>query len=235
MPLADCILRIQFLSGRPLDHTLAATRFTTSLVPISLRHKLLSKLGEHGETTQLCRRGGAFQHRSQRRARAGLLTRTVLARCAVITRHQGDLRKWGLHPNVPVTAMHPTVSQELLPRIGTGLVRVKPTIKSFTDSGVTFADGTHADVDVVIFATGYHITFPYLAPSLLSVTGDNRTRLFLHMLQPALPPTLAVVGLIQPLGESWRRTRAVPRPHSPRRARLQVQSCPSPRCRRAGW
>ena len=55
-------------------------------------------------------------------------------------------------------------------------------------------------VDVVVFATGYNYSFPFL-PSALQAKCGHRLRLYKHMLPPALTqPTLAVVGFIHALG-----------------------------------
>lgn len=55
-------------------------------------------------------------------------------------------------------------------------------------------------VDVVVFATGYSYSFPFL-PSDLQVKCGYRLRLYKHVFPPALnKPTLAVVGFIHGLG-----------------------------------
>jgi len=55
-------------------------------------------------------------------------------------------------------------------------------------------------VDVVVFATGYDYSFPFLPPALRTKCGF-RLRLYRHVFPPALTrPTLAVVGFIHALG-----------------------------------
>lgn len=55
-------------------------------------------------------------------------------------------------------------------------------------------------VDVVVFATGYDYSFPFL-PSDLQAKCGYRLHLYKHMFPPALTrPTLAVVGFIHGLG-----------------------------------
>lgn len=57
-----------------------------------------------------------------------------------------------------------------------------------------------SQVDVVVFATGYDYSFPYLPPDLQAKSG-YRLRLYKHMFPPALSrPTLAVVGFIHGFG-----------------------------------
>lgn len=55
-------------------------------------------------------------------------------------------------------------------------------------------------VDVVVFATGYNYSFPFL-PSDLQAKCGYRLRLYKHVFPPAQArPTLAVVGFIHALG-----------------------------------
>ncbi|PVD18904.1 hypothetical protein C0Q70_21463 [Pomacea canaliculata] len=54
------------------------------------------------------------------------------------------------------------LSDDLANRILCGRVRIRDDIKRFAESSVEFVDGTVEDVDVVIFATGYHIRFPFI-------------------------------------------------------------------------
>jgi cation diffusion facilitator CzcD-associated flavoprotein CzcO len=77
----------------------------------------------------------------------------------------------------------------------------KPTISRFTlDNGgtVEFSDGSWvsgADVDVVYFATGYRLSYPFLEPN--PVTEKNRLAGFYQHAFNIADPTLAVVGQIR--------------------------------------
>ena len=73
-------------------------------------------------------------------------------------------------------------------------------------SGVLFEDGSVAhDVDVVLYATGYHVTFPFFASFheetfheeiLVPRAFDNRVApLFEHVFPPASAPSLSFIGL----------------------------------------
>lgn len=55
--------------------------------------------------------------------------------------------------------------------------------------------------DAVVMATGYKIIFPYLSQDILPVK-ENKVRLYKHQFVPHLkhPHTLALIGLIQPIG-----------------------------------
>ena len=65
-------------------------------------------------------------------------------------------------PNRPVLSEHPTLSQDLLNLSGRGLIKFKPNIKEFKGKTVVFEDGTEQSFDMIIYATGYKVTFPFL-------------------------------------------------------------------------
>lgn len=53
-----------------------------------------------------------------------------------------------------------------------------------------------------VFATGYKFSFPFLAADVIPVS-QNKASLFKNVFPPELDqPTLAVVGLVQPLGST---------------------------------
>ena len=62
-------------------------------------------------------------------------------------------------------------------------------------------DTTETLCDVVLLATGYKMSFPFLSDTLLPTDG-NRVRLYKYVFSPALkhPKTLAFIALVQPLG-----------------------------------
>ncbi|XP_006876051.1 PREDICTED: dimethylaniline monooxygenase [N-oxide-forming] 5-like [Chrysochloris asiatica] len=107
---------------------------------------------------------------------------------------------YGLKPQHRVLSQHPTVSDDLPNHIISGRVHMKPNVKEFTETDAIFDDGTIEEkIDVVIFATGYSFSFPFLH-GLIKVS-NNEVSLYKLMFPPDLEkPTLAVIGLIQPLG-----------------------------------
>lgn len=112
-----------------------------------------------------------------------------------------DHEKYGIKPTYPPRAQDPLISDEFHLRIANGMVEIRPNIDHFTETGVVFTDGTtFEDIDAVIFATGFHIGFPYLDKTITDVK-DNVVNLYKLMFPPDLSkPTLAVIGCIQPLG-----------------------------------
>ncbi|KAM3620640.1 uncharacterized protein V6R79_026327 [Siganus canaliculatus] len=112
-----------------------------------------------------------------------------------------DHSLYNLKPEHRLFSQHPTVNDELPNRILSGTVQVKPNIRKFQGSSVEFDDGSVVDdVDLVVFATGYKFFFPFLASQVVSVE-DNKTTLYKQVFPLELEqPTLAVIGLVQPLG-----------------------------------
>lgn len=93
---------------------------------------------------------------------------------------------------------HPTVSQDLLSRIGHGDIEVKPPIRELRDGSVVFEDGSEEPADAIIWCTGYKVSFPFLDPGLVEVR-DNVVPLWNRTLLPGVDD-LFFVGLYQPLG-----------------------------------
>ncbi|MHC4879747.1 MAG: flavin-containing monooxygenase [Planctomycetota bacterium] len=90
----------------------------------------------------------------------------------------------------------PVMNSQLPLAIGHGLVKVKPPIAEFEGDCVRFSDGSREQVDVVIFATGYHIHMPFLEDELLE-WHNGHPRLYLNIL-PEQHPGLFFAGLIEP-------------------------------------
>ena len=52
----------------------------------------------------------------------------------------------------------------MLSRIAHGEITPKPNIAELTERTVRFADGSEVEADVVVYCTGYKVTFPFLDP-----------------------------------------------------------------------
>ncbi len=86
-------------------------------------------------------------------------------------------------PNHKPFEAHPTQSVELPLRLGSGDVIPKPNIERFDGETVYFEDGTSDDFDIIIYATGYNITFPFFDPDVISAP-DNQIDLYKRMFYP---------------------------------------------------
>ncbi|XP_048833073.1 flavin-containing monooxygenase 5-like isoform X5 [Brienomyrus brachyistius] len=108
---------------------------------------------------------------------------------------------YSIKPKHRLVSQHPTINDELPNRILSGTVLVKTNVSRIEGSSVMFEDGTvEEDIDLVVFATGYSFSFPFLPSSVISIS-ENKTSLYKYVFPPTLEqPTLAIIGLIQPLG-----------------------------------
>jgi hypothetical protein len=98
-------------------------------------------------------------------------------------------------PNHKFFEAHPTQSVELPLRLGSGDVVPKPDITRLDGETVHFEDGTSSDFDVIVYATGYNITFPFFDESFVSAPG-NQIRLFKRMFKPGVDD-LVFMGFAQ--------------------------------------
>jgi dimethylaniline monooxygenase (N-oxide forming) len=125
------------------------------------------------------------------------VTRALIRRLMFLA--VGDQTRYGVpKPKHAIWQEHATLSQELLPYVGHGWIRIKPNIKQLQGDRVLFDDDSSAPVDAIIYATGYRTTFPFVDPSLFEVK-DGNVALYRRMLPPHLPG-LYMVGLVQPIG-----------------------------------
>jgi hypothetical protein len=90
------------------------------------------------------------------------------------------------------------VSDSLLSGLRRGEIAVRPAIDRFGRDRVHFRDGSTEQVDVVIYCTGYKISFPFLRESLIGAR-DGEIPLYHRVVPPALPG-LYFIGLVQPIG-----------------------------------
>jgi cation diffusion facilitator CzcD-associated flavoprotein CzcO len=121
-----------------------------------------------------------------------------LLAATMIKKRVGAMENFGLPKpdHDPLTA-HPSVSGEFLTRLGSGDIEIRPGIERLRSNGVEFTDGTSEEVDVIIWATGYKISVPFLKQNDLAVE-QNQFPLYRRMVRPGWE-NLFFVGLAQPL------------------------------------
>jgi hypothetical protein len=111
----------------------------------------------------------------------------------------GDLTKYGLPtPTHKPGQSHPVQSEKIREQLAAGAITARPAIERLDGDRVVFVDGTSAPADLIIWATGYKVSFPFLKPDLVSVE-DNELPLWKRTVHPDLPG-LYFVGLLQPIG-----------------------------------
>jgi hypothetical protein len=108
----------------------------------------------------------------------------------------GRMEHFGLpHPNHNFLEAHPTVSSELLLRLGSGDAVAKPNVAELEGDRIRFEDDSVEEIDVIVYATGYRITFPFFDPEFLSAP-ENRLPLYKRIFVPGIDD-LALVGFAQ--------------------------------------
>ncbi len=96
---------------------------------------------------------------------------------------------------------HPIINSQLIYHAAHGDVAAKPNVARLDGDGVVFTDGSREVVDVIVYATGFKITIPFVDPGELNCR-DGRPDLYLNMMHPQ-HDDLFVAGLIQPDSGQW--------------------------------
>ncbi len=134
--------------------------------------------------------------------RAGTMVPLWLRRSAVallVRIARGGVTRYGLpRPRYRLLCGPLAVSDSLVTGLRRGEIVVKPAIDRFERDRVRFRDGSTEQVDVVIYCTGYKISFPFLRESLIAARGGE-IPLYHRVVPPALPG-LYFIGLVQPIG-----------------------------------
>ena len=112
--------------------------------------------------------------------------------------------KHGLpRPDHKLFETHPVINSDLLARIDAGQIRPVGDVVAFDGSTVVFQDGLREPFDIVIAATGYLTTLPFIDCRLLGADkATGMPRLFMNLLHPSRDD-IAVIGLIQPDSGQW--------------------------------
>ncbi len=116
-------------------------------------------------------------------------------------------------PDHKLLESHPIVNSQILQSLGHGDIHPKPDLQELRGREVHFKDGTTEPIDLIVYATGYRVSFPFVAPRHLN-SADGRPDFYLHVFHPTCDD-LFIVGMIQPDSGVWRlmdlQARAVAR------------------------
>lgn len=114
-------------------------------------------------------------------------------------RTSGSMTRYGLPaPEHRPGQSHPVQSERIRERLAARAVTARPAIERLDGDRVVFVDGSSAPADLLVWATGYRVSFPFLDPSLVPV-HDNDLPLWKRTVHPDLPG-LFFLGLLQPIG-----------------------------------
>jgi dimethylaniline monooxygenase (N-oxide forming) len=111
----------------------------------------------------------------------------------------GKVQDYGLpEPDHKLGDAHPTISADFLNRIAHGEMTWKPNLSRLDGDRVVFEDGSSEEIDIIVYCTGYKVTFPFFDEDFVSAP-ENDLPLFRRVFKPGID-NLAFIGLLQPLG-----------------------------------
>ena len=97
----------------------------------------------------------------------------------------GKYEDYGLpHPDHKLFEHHPTVSSEMLHYVKHGRIKPHKDIKKLEGKTVHFIDGESIEVDAIICATGFYVSFPFFPKDLIPVKNENIAQLYAGMFLP---------------------------------------------------
>ncbi|XP_069718506.1 flavin-containing monooxygenase 1 [Phaenicophaeus curvirostris] len=108
---------------------------------------------------------------------------------------------YGLQPENSCRVREPVLNDDLPSYILTGRITIKPGVKEFKVNSVVFHNCPEEEpIDIVVFCTGYKVSFPFLEEEVVKVENKHAS-LYEYVFPTHLHrPTLAILGLIKPLG-----------------------------------
>ncbi|VDM95130.1 unnamed protein product [Thelazia callipaeda] len=106
---------------------------------------------------------------------------------------------YGLRPNHRFLQQHPTINDDLPNLLCSGRIIITEDVKCISERSVQVEGGRCFPADIIIFATGYTFSFPFLNPESIIPIKEHEVTLYKYVF-PLNHPTLAVIGLIQPIG-----------------------------------
>ena len=104
-------------------------------------------------------------------------------------------------PDYRLYEAHPVINSLVLHHLGHGDITPRTDIAAMRGRTVTFTDGSRADYDLILLATGYKLDYPFIDSDLLNWQGDA-PRLYLNVFHPHYD-TLFMMGMIEAAGLGW--------------------------------
>jgi len=119
-------------------------------------------------------------------------------RVVIGSHHRYDLPA----PDHDLFEAHPTACTLYLDHIVHGRIVTKPDIERLAGNKVRFVDGSEEEIDLIVYATGFTPSFPFMDQSII-IDEAGRSKLFIHTFHREFDD-LFVVGLFEPAeGGVW--------------------------------
>jgi hypothetical protein len=115
----------------------------------------------------------------------------------------GKLSRYGLpKPDHKLFETHPILNTQLLHHLSHGDIAAKPDVARFDGTTVHFADGTAEEFDLVLCATGYRWSIPYVDRALFQ-WRNGRPDLYMNLFSRT-DPTLYALGYTETNGGAYK-------------------------------
>jgi dimethylaniline monooxygenase (N-oxide forming) len=136
--------------------------------------------------------------RARIRVMQGFLKKTF----AKIQQDVGGPMDWSLpEPSFPPWAERPTLSDGFIPALQSGRIEGMPGIAAFDGSTIKFTDGSIAEADIIVYATGYQLNFPFLDREVLGCEASDIS-LYQRIAHPSRS-NLYFIGFTRVLCSLW--------------------------------
>ncbi len=121
---------------------------------------------------------------------------------ARVAKEIGAPSDWNLPtPTFPAWGDRPTLSHGFIPALESGRIHPMPGIAAYDGSAIKFTDGALEATDVVIYATGYRLQFPFLDADMLGCEATDLS-LYRRIAHPSRPG-LYFIGFTKVLCSLW--------------------------------
>jgi len=137
------------------------------------------------------------------KCRLPLFVRRLFGEIILRLNNAGTPASYGLpRPDHKLFEEHLLINSTLLYHLSHGDITPKPEIEELCGDRVRFRDGSAEPIDVIVYATGFHLTeFPFLDRQYFN-WEENRVGLYLNVFHPHYD-NLFVVGLFQTNTGNW--------------------------------
>ncbi len=109
----------------------------------------------------------------------------------------GKMERYGLQePDFPIFQRHPTINSQLLYFLKHGRITPHRDVKRLDGKRIEFVDGESIEVDMLVYATGFNVSIPFLAPGV--VTWQDGLPDLIQGIFPQRHKNLCVMGIGQP-------------------------------------
>lgn len=104
-------------------------------------------------------------------------------------------------PDYRMYESHPVINSLILHHLGHGDIHARGDIVRVAGKQVVFADGSHAEYDLILQATGYKLDYPFIDRQWLNWQG-LAPALYLNVFHPAFD-NLFMMGMVEATGLGW--------------------------------